>query len=185
MRKLIGLMVFFLILVGLFFITKKNLTHESYVLRINNFPMSKEEFEEYFKQMNAGKKDSPENRKKVLETLVNKKIILQEAEKEGLQKSKEFLKTLQDFYEQLLFKMILDKKSKELGSKINVSDEEVKARYQLLKDKGLVLQPLSEVYEKIKWQVFREKQTQALDSWLQDLRKKARIEVKEKEILNK
>jgi len=184
MRKLMTLVVVVLVLIPVYFSVKKYLFAKSYVLRINDFTMSREELEEYFKNRIA-QEDTPESRKKVLDALISKKLILQEAEKEGLHKSKQFLSALQEFYEQLLFKMIIDKKSKELGSRVNVTDEEVKVRYQELKDKGVVTQSLSEVYDKIKWQIFREKQTQVLNKWLQDLRKNARIEIKEKEIWNK
>ncbi len=184
MRKLMTLVVVVLILIPIYFSVKKYLFVKPYVLRINDFTMTREELEEYFKHRIA-QEDTSENRKKVLDALINKKLILQEAEKEGLHKSKQFLSALQEFYEQLLFKMIIDKKSKELGSRVNVTDEEVKTRYQELKEKGLVTQPLTEVYDKIKWQIFREKQTEALNNWLQELRKNARIEIKEKEIWNK
>ena len=184
MRKLMTLVVVVLVLIPIYFSVKKYLFAKPYVLRINDFTMTREELEEYFKHRIA-QEDTSENRKKVLDALINKKLILQEAEKEGLHKSKQFLSALQDFYEQLLFKMIIDKKSKELGSRVNVTDEEVKARYQELKEKGLVTQPLAEVYDKIKWQIFREKQTEALNNWLQELRKKAKIELNQKEILNK
>ena len=184
MRKLMTLVVVILVIITIYFSVKEYLFAKPYVLRINDFTMNKEELEEYFKNRIA-QEDTPESRKKVLDALISKKLILQEAEKEGLHKSKQFLSALQEFYEQLLFKMIIDKKSKELGSRVNVTDEEVKARYQELKEKGLVAQPLAEVYDKIKWQIFREKQTEALNNWLQELRKKAKIELNQKEILNK
>ena len=185
MRKLISITVVILIAIPVYFIVKGHLTLKPYALRINNFTMTLEEFNEYFQKMNAGEEDTPDNRKKVLDDLINKKIILQEAEKEGLHKSKEFLTALQEFYEQLLFKTIIDKKAKELGSRVNVSDSEVRTRYQELKDNGLITQLLAEVYDKIKWQIFRGKQTEALNDWFLELRKKAKIELNQEEILNK
>jgi peptidyl-prolyl cis-trans isomerase C len=185
MRKLIILLAVVLILIPVYFTVKKYLIPKPYALRINNFTMTRNEIETYFQKMLPPGEDTPENRREILDALINKKLILQEAEKEGLQKSKEFLAALQDFYEQLLFKMILDKKSKELGSKVSVTDEEIRTRYQELKGQGLVNKPLNEVYDKIKWQIFREKQTQALNEWLQKLRAKAKIELNEKEILNR
>lgn len=184
MKKLIVILVVILILIPFYFLGRKYFLSKPYALRINNFTMTEKELADYFKKMLMNEEDTPEARRKVLDLLINKKLVLQEAEKEGLHMSEEFLNALQEFYEQLLFKMIIDKKSKELGAKVSVSDQEVKARYEELQKKGVVTQPLEEVFDKLKWQIFREKQTQALNNWLEELRKKAKIQLDE-DILNK
>jgi DNA-binding transcriptional ArsR family regulator len=145
--------------------------------------MTKSEFEDYLKSMNLGKDDTPEKRLKLVDMLIDKKLILQEAEKEGLHKQREFLRTLEMFYEQLLFKAILDRKIKEIATKIKVTDDEVRQRYRQLKEKGVIEKELDEVYDEIKWQIFKEKQSKALDKWVKELREKADIEIKENEIL--
>lgn len=185
MKKLILIAVVFLIMVLGFYFSKVYLGRGNYVLRINDFTMTNEEFEDYFKETNISGEDSFEARETVLDALISKKLILQEAEREGLHRDKEFLKTLQMYYEQLLFKLIIDKKSKGIGSKVQVSDKEVRQLYNQMLEKGLINKPLEEVYNQVKWQIFREKQTQALSDWLEELKKKAKIEVDREAILNK
>lgn len=183
MRRLIFSAFIFVLLVFGFYLGRNYLTKARYVVKINNFRMTKEEFEDYFKEINITGEDSPSMREKVLEELIGKKLILQEAEKEGLNKDKEFLKALESYYEQLLFKLIVDEKSKQLGSRVIVTDEEVKQRYNKLVENNLVTKPLEEIYTQIKWQVFREKQTQVLTDWLEELRQRAKIEIDRDAIL--
>ena len=177
MKKLLFTLILFLIIIPLTILAKRTLIKKPYVIRINNFTMSKSEFEDYLKRMGIGEDDTPEKRMELVDMLVEKKLILQEAEKKGLHKQEEFLKTLEMFYEQLLLKAILEKKVKEIATKIKVTDEEVRERYAELKQAGLIDKELDDVYEQIKWQIFKEKQSKALDEWVKGLRKRARIEV--------
>jgi len=185
MRKLITIMVVFLILVVAFYSLKGFLPKEQYVVKINQFKMTDEEFEDYFAKMNASRDDNFDSRSGVLDALVSKKLILQEAEKIGLQKSEEFLDALQHYYEQLLFKLIVDLKSKELSSLAQVTDAEVKERYDKMQAETLTDKPLDDVYSQIKWQVLREKQTQALNDWLKDVKEDSEIDINYDAVLNK
>ncbi len=185
MRKLILIMVVFLVLVVAFYSFKGMLHKDQYVLKINQFAMTKDEFENYFAKMNVGRDDTPDARSGVLDALISKKLILQEAEKIGLQKSEEFLDALQHYYEQLLFKLIVDLKSKELSSLAQVTDADVKARYENMQAEGLTDKPLEDIYSQIKWQILREKQTQALNDWLKDVKDKSNIDINYEAVLNK
>ncbi|MCM8766294.1 MAG: hypothetical protein NC920_05625 [Candidatus Omnitrophica bacterium] len=187
---IIFMVIFIFLLLGC---VKKS--KERPAIRINSFQMSAKEFEEEFKEAGAGLL-GPANQKEVfLENLINRKLILQEAERLGLNRDKEFLKSIEHFYEQTLLKAVLDKKSNEFASKTQVNEKEIEVYYNELKEKGLIEKPLSEVYKEIKWQLLRQKQTQAFNSWVESLKGKARIEVDKKalgieenskfEILNK
>ncbi len=185
MRKLIAIIVIFVVLVASFYIAKYYFTEKPFAIRINQFTMTKDEFEDYFKEMNVGRKDSSQVRKDVLDALISKKLILQEAEKEGLNKSREFLNSLQHYYEQLLFKLIIDLKSKELASQVKVSDKEINDKYNQMIKNNLTNKPLTEIYSQIQWQILRKKQARVLDSWLEEIRKKSKVEIKEKLLLEK
>ena len=149
------------------------------VIEINRFQMTKEEFGEDFQQVNVGKEDTPKVRKRFLENLINRKLILQEASRLGLDKEKDFLKAIERFWEQSLLKIMLDRKSKEVADEVSVTDGEIEAYYNEMVERGVVTKPLSEVYNEMKWQLFRRRQTQALNSWIEELRKKAKIEIKD------
>lgn len=149
-------------------------------IRVNDFKMSVKEFEEEFNQAGQALLGPNNQKEKFLENLINRKIILQEAERMGLNRDKEFLKAIERFYEQSLLKIVLDKKTNEFASKTQVFDHEVEAYYNEMKNKGLIEKPLSEVYKEIKWQLLRQKQTQAFEKWVQNLRQKSRIEINKK-----
>ncbi|MDD5613929.1 MAG: SurA N-terminal domain-containing protein [Candidatus Omnitrophica bacterium] len=185
MRKLIAITVIFLALVAVFYLSKDYLGKDNYAIRINQFKMSAEKFDDYFSKMSMDKDDTPQARQGVLEALISKKLILQEAEKQGLHKSEEFLDALQHYYEQLLFKLIVDLKSKELSSQVRVTDSEVKSRYDIMQQDSLTDKHLEELYEQIKWQMLREKQTQALNDWLKSVRDQSKIDIDYDTVLKK
>ncbi len=145
-------------------------------LRVNNFVMTGEELEEEFEE--TGMPGCLLDKRKFLDDLINRKLILQEAQRRGLDKQKEFLKAIERFWEQSLLKIMINRKSKEIADQISVTDREIESRYEDMLKQGLVSKPLSESYNEIKWQVLRNKQTQALNAWVGQLRQKAKIEIK-------
>lgn len=121
------------------------------VVTINDYSISRGEFENEFKASTYGEVDTPESRQNFLNTLIDRKLILQYAQKEGLDKEANFLKTIEKFWEQSLLKVALDKKTKEIESKITASD----------------------------WQVKRAEEAKAMSNWMSELRQKARITLKD------
>ncbi|MCM8784366.1 MAG: SurA N-terminal domain-containing protein [Candidatus Omnitrophica bacterium] len=177
MRK--NVVIFMVIFVFLFLGCAKKSKGRA-ALKINNFQMTAKEFEEEFKEAGAGLLGPRNQKETFLENLVNRKLILQEAERLGLNQDKGFLKSIERFYEQTLLKAVLDKKSNEFASRIQVSEQEVEAYYKELKEKGLIEKPLSEVYKEIRWQVIRNNQERAFNSWVESLKTKAKIEIDKK-----
>lgn len=150
------------------------------VIKINNYTITQQEFEEEFKNTSAEWLGPDTQREEFLENLINRKLLLQEAERMGLNKDREFLKALERFYEQSLLRLVVDKKSNELALKTQVSDSEVEAYYDEMVKKSFIEKPLSTVYKDIKLQLIRQKQSQAFDVWVEELHKKAKIEVDKK-----
>jgi len=83
--------------------------------KINNYEITKQEFNEEFKDSAYGVSNTEESRKSFLDNLINRKLVLQEAQKEGLDKDGAFLKSIERFWEQSLLKVMLDKKSKDIS----------------------------------------------------------------------
>lgn len=183
MKRLIFLGIGLALLIWAIYLGRKNSTLQRYPIQINQFNMSKQEFDDYFQRINLSGEDTPRRRKEVLEQLISKKLILQEAERRGLHKSREFLKSLEAYYEQLLFKMMVDEKARELSSEVVVSDKEVRDRIEKLSEEEVLEEPIQKLYSKIKWQIFREKQAEAFERWLESLKQKARIEIDQEAIL--
>lgn len=63
-------------------------------------------------------------KEEMLNDLIKKKIMLMEAQRQGLDKKPEFLKMVQRFWEQSLLRSLLDKKSKEILSSLKGPEEE-------------------------------------------------------------
>ena len=83
---------------------------------------------EYLKAM----ADTPQGRKEMLDTMVIRELILQQASKDGLDKGPEIEEKLQDLKKRLIVESFLKKKV-EVESK--VSDEDLKKFYEQNKDK--------------------------------------------------
>jgi len=144
-------------------------------IRINEFVMSAAEFQEAFK--NSSYSAAREDKEKFLEDLINRKLIIQEAQRQGLDKRQEFLREIERFWEKTLLKNIIDRKSKELTGGALVNEDEMRAEYDRLINQGLTEASYEESYDQIKWQLLRHKQIAAFDNWLEQLRGQARIEV--------
>lgn len=120
-----------------------------------------------------------EVRGNLLESFINRKIILMEAEEQGLDKDPKFVENIRTFREQSLLKLILDRKLKELSLDIRVYDEEVKRYYEANKEK-YAKKKISEVNDEIKLIIFKIKQQVALKNWINLLREKTKIKVNRK-----
>jgi len=104
-------------------------------------------------------------------------LLLQEAEQMGLDKEPEFLKEVESFWEKTLLKNIIYRKSKELAGEVSVYEDEIRAQYEKMVDKGAAEGSYEEMYDRIKWQLLREKQAAAFNEWLKGLRENSEIEV--------
>lgn len=145
--------------------------------KINNYEVTREEFEREFKDSSFGRADTLESRKEFLDNLINRKLILQDAQARGLDKDKDFLRLIERFWEQSLLKIALDRKTKEVSGAVFVSDKAVEDVYNKLAGEGKADRPYAKMYSQIKWELTRAKQSQMMDAWVSSLRKKAEIKV--------
>ena len=83
---------------------------------------------EYLKAM----AETPQGRKEMLDTMVIRELILQQAAKDGLDKGAEIEEKLQDLKKRLIVESFLKKK---VEAESNVSDEDMKKFYEQNKDK--------------------------------------------------
>ncbi|MFA5363513.1 MAG: hypothetical protein WC335_09815, partial [Candidatus Omnitrophota bacterium] len=139
--------------------------------RINNYEISEAEFEEEFKASSYSHSDTVESRGEFLNTLINRKLILQDAQKKGMDKNESFLKMIERFWEQSLLKIALDRKSNEIAGSAFVGDKEVKEAYEIMFKEGKTDKPYDQMYQPIKWQITKQKENQTMSDWLSSLRK--------------
>ena len=145
--------------------------------KINNYEITLDEFQEEFKESSYGRNGTPESKQDFLNNLINRKLILQDAQKKGLDKDRRFLKMIEKFWEQSLLKLALDKKTKETAGSASVSDKEIEDTYNNMLKEGRTDKSYDEMYQQIKWEVTRAKETQQLNDWIAQLHKKADIKV--------
>lgn len=151
--------------------------NENVALRINDHAISSDEFNEKFTEMQY-EKDTPKVREEFLSNLINRKLLLQEAERLGLNEDPRFLASIEHFWEQSLLKVILEYKTKELSQILTVSEEEIKEAYARFKNENPgVPQSYEDMRSLLREQLLRMKQTVALNSWVENLKKNASISI--------
>jgi peptidyl-prolyl cis-trans isomerase C len=103
---------------------------EKELVRINDHVITLEEFEQEMEQLPALAKlqiISEEGKRKFLQDLINRELLLQEARKKGLDRDKEILANLEMFKKGLIINALQEELC---AGKDEVSDEEVEAYYR-------------------------------------------------------
>lgn len=152
-----------------------NSREEASVVKINTYAISPQEFEVEFRESAFGRQNTMEARKQFLDTLVNRKLIMQDAEKLGIDKEVDFLKSIERYWEQMLLKAYLDRKGRELAGKVQISDAAVEQAYKKLSAEGKTELPYDQMYQQLKWQLTRDKESQLMNEWVDTLRRRAVI----------
>ncbi|MFH1594579.1 MAG: hypothetical protein ABID09_07790 [Candidatus Omnitrophota bacterium] len=155
---------------------------EKCAVKINGYSITAGEFTELF--MESGPtEDTSEARRKFVKNLVKRKLLLQEAEREGLDRQKIFLKTIERFWEEALLKVMIDSKAGEFSRRLDVSEEELEDFYKRWKDENPEnTESFDKLREVIRWQLLREKKRFSFDSWVDDLEGGSEIEINEEAI---
>lgn len=103
------------------------------VATVNGSPIALREFQ---KEVSTVQKRDPNMKlteeaiEHQLHTVIDKKLMVQEAVKKGLSQDEKFLDTLKEFWEQTLIRELVNAKSREWSERLFVTDEEVKAHYK-------------------------------------------------------
>ncbi len=169
--------IFLTVLCFLGFGCAKKPPSEKVALRINDYTLSTGEFNELFSESRISE-DTREIRGLFVENLINRKLLLQEAQRQGLDKEKDFLKSIENFWEQSLLTITVDKKIKEVTDNITVNEQEIQDHYNdWAKANPDEEKPLDEMRDALKLQILRQKQALVLNSWIERLRKDANIKV--------
>lgn len=168
--------VYLCIILFLFGCTAKPKNKEM-LAKVNNYEITRQEFEEEFKASPFGRNDTLESRNEFLNNLINRKLILQDGQDKSLDKNKDFLKMIERFWEQSLLKLTLDKKSKEIAGLAQVSDKTIEETYQKMLKEGKTDKTYDQMYNQIKWEITKLKESQLMNEWMDGLRKKSQVKV--------
>lgn len=146
--------------------------------KVNNYQITSEEFQQELEESPYSRDDTYESKKEALDAVISRKLILQEAQKRGLDKDEKFLKMIEKFWEQSLLKIAVDKKSREIAGTIVVNDKDIEDRYQKMLEEGKADKPYDAIYNQLKWDLTREKEAKFMDQWIIELYQNAHIQVK-------
>ena len=145
--------------------------------KVNNYEITQEEFEQEFKDSYYASVDTPQMRREFLNNLINRKLILQEAQARGLDKDKAFLKMIEKFWEQSLLKIYLDQKTKEIAAAAVVDEKLIQAVYKKLVEEGRADKSYFKMHNQIKWEISKAKEDSLMNDWITQLRRRADIRV--------
>lgn len=173
MKKYLILLFAIIFIIGCGRVTKE----KTPLVKINNYEITKEEFEQEFKDSSFARTDTLASREEFLNNLINRIIILQDAEQKGLDKDKGFLKMVEKFWEQSLLKIALDKKSNEIGGSIFISDKAIEEAYNKMVAEGKADKPYDQMYNQIKWELSKDKESQVMNNWVSQMRRKVNIKI--------
>ena len=150
------------------------------IARVNDYEITVDEFEEGFAASPyASRTDKLQARREVLSSLVERKLILQDAQKKNIDKDKEFLRSIEHFWEQSLLTVALGTKTQELSRSVQVREQDVRRIYDGMVKDGITTKPFEDVFPQIKWQAQKQVEAQLLGEWIDGLRKGAAISVDE------
>ncbi len=148
------------------------------VAQVNKYKMSVDDLKYELRSIPYDEKGllkTKKGRREYMDRLVEKEILLQEAQHLGLDREKDFMKSIENYWEQALLKSLLQRKSKEISGLIHVYENEIEDYY---KTSGEDL-PLSKVRAEIRRAIRQKKETKAMDTWIQELKKKSYIKIDE------
>lgn len=147
------------------------------LLKINNFELTKDEFDRLYKASAFAKLNTPESKREFMNMLITRMLILQDAQAKNMDKEQSFLEMLQRFWEQSLLKIALDKKSQGVSGSIIVSDKEIENAYSELVKQSKTDKEYKQVYDQLKWELTKKKEAQAFNKWVEELHIKANIAI--------
>ncbi len=150
-------------------------TDTQVLANVGDYKITKDEFMQAYRNSIFSKNDTLQSREDFLDILINQKLILQDAQKKGLDKNPTFLKSVERFWEQSLLKVALDKRTQEVAGSLSVSDREVEQFYERLSAEGKSDKPLGSVYHQLKWELMQKKEAEAVNSWVETLRSQSHI----------
>lgn len=116
---------------------------------------------------------------KILEELIRKELLIQEAKRLQLDRKENFVRAIERHWESTLIRNLMEMKGEEFSQRILVSEDEIRAVYNEAKNQRTQLEPLDELRDEIIRRIREDKKTGMLRDWIGDLRKKAAVEINE------
>lgn len=121
-------------------------------------------------------KVTPETESEMLDNIINRKLLCQNAMEKGMAREPKFVNTIKSFWEQTLIRDFIDYKQKEFAEYTFVTEDEIKNYYDNLVKNGAT-ESLDALRTEIEGAIIDEKETRLFEDWLKAERAKARIRI--------
>lgn len=178
---------FMLVLCFSLFCCAKEKTEKKEILaKINDYELTLKDFESQLVdelEMDQDFKLTREARKEFLDQLIRKELLIQEAKRLKLDRRKNFVRTIERYWESTLIRDLMGLKGKEITKRTIVSQEEIESRYKKMKKSDPDLASFKNMQKKVAGQIIEEKKRKRLVAWINALRKDAGIEIDQELLL--
>lgn len=152
---------------------------ENPVIQVNDRIITLEEFNDQLKfsvYADPELEMTDEVTREFIEYLVQKELMIQEAAKLKLDRKKEFVMTIQKYWESTLIRQLLDLKSEELKKQVAVTDDEAARYYE--ETPQFQQKPFDQAKEEIIRILARDRLEKLLDQWTRSLEQDADIVIR-------
>jgi len=149
------------------------------VAQVNKYKMNVEDLKYELENVPYDEADllrTEEGREEYINRLLEKEILLQEAQQQGLDREKDFMRSIESYWEQALLKLLLQRKSREISGMIHVYDNEIEEYYRSSGER----QPFSKVKTDIRRVIRQKKETEAMNAWIEELKGKSSVKINER-----
>ena len=150
------------------------------VARVNDYELTLKEYET---QLNSDMNMSElyrltrEDKREFLERLVRKELLIQEAVRRKLDRREAFVRAIERYWESTLIRDLMELKGEEICERSCVTEEQVRERYEEMKEAKGSLPPFEEMRERIGRTLLEETRQERLRAWVESLREGADVEV--------
>jgi len=182
MKKNFPYLLVLALFLNLFCCASENSEEHETLARINDCELTIDGFERQLAAEMEFDKDfklTKKAKKKFLEELIRKELLIQEAKRLKLDRKEKFVRAIERHWEATLIRDLMEMKGKEICQRIVISQEEIDTCYKDMKKSTDKFPPLSELQEKIIEDLKEKKKTTMLKEWINNLRNRSTIQVNE------
>lgn len=143
-KKPLGLAILAVLVLGVVFygchsaFENRSAEDRRVLARINNYKMTAQDFIDRVDFVLASKYftvEPNEAKEELLDELITRNVLIQQAQRQNLDKERTFMREIERYWEQSLLKSVLKRKSEEIAEDIQVEDSEIINEYQRMKRK--------------------------------------------------
>ena len=110
--------------------------------------------------------------------IIDRELLVQEAQRLGLDRQQDFMRTIERFWKQALIKSLIDAKSREINAAIHIYEPQIEARYKkLAAEEDEKIEPLASLRTQIIRTLQDEAAEKTMEDWISQIRKQADIKI--------